>query len=79
VTTKPHEVPEELAVAEIQVGQNLYRKFFTFEPTTSVSCINIMFGIVLLRKRLKEVDLRVPPTPLMFRERSIIVYLSQGL
>jgi hypothetical protein len=75
----PPEFPIELAAQTIQSGLRANRKFLAASASTSVSCRKITVGLILSRRRLKEASFRSPPTPLMLREISIMIFPELGL
>jgi hypothetical protein len=72
-------IPTELTVEIIQVGQREVEKSFSFSSVTKVSCKKIISGFEVLRSLRSEGSFRGPTTPLIFREKRIMIYPLQGI
>jgi hypothetical protein len=68
-TRSPPDFPTELTTQIIHSGRKEYMKSLAFSSTTSVSCRKIMSRIVFESSLRREVVLRGPPTPLIFKRK----------
>jgi hypothetical protein len=70
---KPPEFPTELTVEIIQVGKRDEKKCLAFSSFTKVSYKKITSGLEKLKSLLSEGSFRGPPTPLIFRDKRIMI------